>query len=303
MQRMRLIIRCILSLTLVTVMWLGVDPSSASAQEVQVSGPLAGAPACIDCRLYRENRFSIKPFVGFTLQDEFSRTIMFGAEAGYHFTDWIGIGLWGALAPVHIDTDLTDQVGSQGQSTTNNRLSLPSTGGFDQQIGEIKWAAGLEAVFIPLRGKLALFQKLFIDTDFSVFGGVALVGIEERANVNTGSGPTDVCLTGEASASPACLATQSARASRVAIAPSFGVALTAYATDFFGISLEWRALPFSWNTSGTDEGGKDENGNTNGGDFPDGKINGDDRIFHFNHMFSLGFIFYLPPETGRTTAD
>ncbi|MCB9708413.1 MAG: hypothetical protein H6714_06490 [Myxococcales bacterium] len=298
---MSLIATCTKILTLGSVAWLGIVVPQASAQEVQVSGPLAGAPACIDCRIYRENRLSIKPFAGFTLQDEFSRTIMFGAELGYYFTDWIGIGLWGAIAPVHIDTDLTDQVAQRGQSTTRNRLSLPSAGNFNQQIGEIKWAAGLEAIFIPLRGKLALFQKLFIDTDFSVFGGVALVGVEERANVNAGSGPTDVCLAGESAASAACLASQTGRASRVAIAPSFGVALTAYASDFFGVSLEWRALPFSWNTSGTDEGGRDADGSYTGGDFPDGKINSEDRIFHFNHMFSLGLIFYLPPGTGRTT--
>lgn len=301
MQRTRLIARCTMILTLVSASWLGVNPSSASAQEVQVSGPLAGAPACIDCRVYRDNRFSIKPFAAFTLQDEFSRSIFFGAQLGYYFTDWIGLGLWGAFAPIHIDTDLTDEVVRQGQSTTRNRLSLPSAGGFDEQIGEMSWAAGLEAIFIPLRGKLALFQKLFIDTDFSVFGGIALVGVEERADVNSGSGPNDVCLTGESTPTPACLDSQSARASRVAFAPSFGVALTTYANDFFGISLEWRALPFSWNTSGTDEGGRDEEGNLDGGDFPDGKINSEDRIFHFNHMFSVGLIFYLPPGTGRTT--
>ena len=30
-----------------------------------------------------------------------------------------------------------------------------------------------------------------------------------------------------------------------------GVGLMLYATDFFGISFEWRALPFAWNTSGS----------------------------------------------------
>ena len=94
----------------------------------------------------------------------------------------------------------------------------------------------------------------------------------------------------------ACLDSQTARASRVAIAPTFGVGLVLYFNEFIGMSMEWRALPFSWNTSGTDEAGKGK-----GDEFPDGAINSDDRIFHFNHMFNLGFIFYLP--TGAEVSE
>ena len=58
------------------------------------------------------------------------------------------------------------------------------------------------------------------------------------------------------------------------------------------LNLEWRALPFSWNTGGTDEDGR-VNLNGDGG-FADGLINADDRAFHFNHMFIVGWSFYLP---------
>ena len=37
-----------------------------------------------------------------------------------------------------------------------------------------------QVTFSPFRGKLALFQKLFVDTDLYVHGGVAFVGVKER---------------------------------------------------------------------------------------------------------------------------
>jgi outer membrane beta-barrel protein len=272
-----------------------IDAPEASAQDVQITGPLAGAPACRHCRIYRELRFQVQPFVGFTLQDEFTRTIPVGLQLQFHFTDWLGLGVWGAWAGLNLDTGLTDEVQTQGQTTDRNRLSLPCSErtmntpghacnsapeGFPDQIGRMQWLAAAQLTFIPLRGKLSLFQKLFIDADFYIAAGVALVGVEERAEVLD----TNICAT----AGAACVATQSERESRIAFAPTFAVGLMLYATDFFGVSFEWRALPFSWNTSGTDEG-------RDGGEFPDRRIDANDRTFHFNHMVNIGFSFFLPP--------
>ncbi|MEM9195137.1 MAG: hypothetical protein AAGF12_38550 [Myxococcota bacterium] len=265
-------------------------PSQAEAQEVQVTGPLAGAPACRNCRIYREGRFQLQPFIGFTLQDEFTRTIPLGLQINYHFTDWLGIGLWGAWSGINLDTGLTSEVESQGETTTRNRLSLPNRQGFPEQIGQIDFMAALQLTFIPLRGKLALFQKAFIDADFYVFAGFAIAGVTERAEVST-EGDFNPGLCDNLNPNPAvpdiCDQSQVADESRIALAPTFGVGLMLMVNEFFGISFEWRGLPFSWNTSGTDEAGPD-------GEFPDGLINSDDRIFHFNHMVNIGFAFYLP---------
>src|SRR5688500_4148678 len=81
--------------------------NTAHAQDVQITGPLAGQPAVRHMRQYRVNRFFVTPSVGYTLQDEFARALFFGGSIGYHFTDWLGISAWGAGAPVNIDTDLT----------------------------------------------------------------------------------------------------------------------------------------------------------------------------------------------------
>jgi outer membrane beta-barrel protein len=274
------------------------------AQDVEVKGPLAGAPAVIGLRIYREMRFQIQLQGSMTLTDEFSRTVLVGGQLMFHPTDWLGIGVWGGFGLANIDTGLTDQVVSKGQTNTVNVLSLPNPARFADQIGHIKWVAAPEVQFIPLRGKLGIFEKLFVDTDFYIFGGVGMVGLEERKNVDASfvgmcrSNARNMATGMEnLSSEVACLqGTQTDRATRMAIAPTFGAGLSLYMTDFLAMTIEWRALPFAWNTSGTDESGDAR------GDFPDGAIDEKDRLSHFNHMISLGFAFYLPTTPKLSTA-
>jgi outer membrane beta-barrel protein len=275
---------------------------TAHAQEIEVKGPLAGAPAVIGMRVYREMRFQVQLQATMTLQDEYSRTILGGGQLMFHPTDWLGIGVWGGFALAHIDTYLTDQVQGKGQTNEVNVLSLPNARNFPNQIAHINWMASPQVAFIPLRGKLGIFEKLFIDTDFYLIGGVAFAGLEERAAVETdqftscknmGAGSAG----GNLAAQITCFSrTQGNKTSRSTIAPTFGVGLSLYMADFLAMTIEWRAMPFAWNTSGTDEAGDSR------GDFPDDKINEKDRLSHFNHMLTLGFAFYLPTEPGHSHA-
>lgn len=280
---------------------LALVPTGAQAQQIQITGPLANADACRHCRIYRQGRISISPLVGFSLRDEFDRTIFFGASAEYHITDWLGIGGFFAFGGVHLNTGLTDQVNGKGVSTERNRLSLPcgsnnagsaacaaARSGFDDQIGQITFVAAPQILFIPLRGKLALFQKVFIDTDFYFHLGFAIIGLDERADVpgDPAGGPSTVCAGAPVPAG--CVATQQARASRITFNATFGAGMRLYINDVVAITLEWRGLPFRWNTSGTDESGSPD------GDFPDGIIDSHDRIRHFNQMVSVGASIYLP---------
>ncbi|MFW6067094.1 MAG: outer membrane beta-barrel domain-containing protein [Myxococcota bacterium] len=266
---------------------VAAEPRLAAAQQVQVTGPLAGEPAVRHMRLYREGRLQLAPVVSFTLQDEFSQTMFTGAQVAYHFVDWLGVGIWGAFGAAHLETNLTDEVRGKGQTRQRNAVSLPSGENFPAQIGELNWAAALQLNFIPLRGKMSLFQKVFVDTDFYIFAGVAAVGVTERADVES-----DVCT----AAPPAgagrdnpCIATQFASESRVAIAPTFGIGLDFFISDWVAILFEWRGLPFKWNTSGFDVLGGDDK-------TPDGQVDDEDRVFHFNHMVSLGVSFFLPTD-------
>lgn len=257
--------------------------STASAQQVQVTGPLAGAPAVHHMRIYREHRLMLVPHVGITLRDPWQRSLMVGGQLHFHFTDWFGIGLWGSYGGVNFHTDLTDQVIDAGMTSGPNRLSLPSRAGFGNQLAQTTWAAGPQLNFVPLRGKLALFQKLFVDTDFYLQAGVVFLGIQERANFNPGSD----CGGTPDEISACYLDSQSARSNRVTVRPSFGTGLNMYFNSFLGMQIEWRGWPVAINESGTDEGGPN-------GKFPDGSIDKHDRIGRLHHMVSLGFILFLP---------
>lgn len=264
---------------------------SATAQELDVRGPLAGAPAVMRMRIYREGRFHIQPFAAMTLQDEYTRAVIIGAQLTYHFTDWLGVGLWGGFAPVQLQTSLTDEVAQRGSTNERNTLSLPSRAGFPDQIAKINSVVAAQATFIPLRGKLGLFEKLFVDTDFYLFGGAAFVGLQERSDIDSVG-----CQVSGTTITQTCLDSQRDSTKRTTVAPTFGAGLSLYITDFLAMSIEWRALPFSWNTSGTDEAG-------DAGRFADGSIDDKDRLFHFNHMVSLGFAVYLPFEPTISHSD
>lgn len=281
-----------------------IETPHAAAQEVQVTGPLAGAPAVRKMRIYRDGRFSIQPEFGATLVDEFKRTMLFGATAGYHFTDWLGVHAFFDYG-ASLDTNLTKQVKNTGQRTDYNALSLPDPKGFGNQVGQVKFLTGVQATFIPLRGKLSLFQAWFVDTDFYLFGGAAFASVQERADVNTHGGTTclpqtfrDARAIGDTmfnTVNAACKATQSVHATRLAIAPTFGAGLSLYLTSYLAMTIEYRAFPFKWNTSGTDEGGLNTKRQADSsGPFPDGKISAADRTSQFNQMVKLGFAFYLP---------
>jgi hypothetical protein len=283
-----------LALGLVTVEGLQGD-NTLSAQDVHVSGPLAGAPAVMNQRLWRDMRLHVEPFFAFTIGDEYSRSLIVGGELRFHFLDWLGIGGWGGYSVATLDTNLTKEVRDSGEAATTNanRLDLPSSDGYPNQVGRINWWSGVELHFVPFRGKLAMFQKVFVDADLDFFIGAAFVGVEERKNAegvpaeSTDAGYSDCIIEGETAIDAGCLGSQTARSKRTVIAPSFGIAFSAFFKEFVGISFRWRGIPFKYNTSGTDNN-------------RDGTIDSNDRLRQFNNMFTVGVIFALPPKIKTT---
>jgi hypothetical protein len=264
--------------------------SQAEAQEIQLTGPLAGAPAVRKLRLHREGRFEIAPGVSFTLLDQYQRTIMPGLRATYHFTDWIGVGVWGGFG-FQYNTGLSDELqekaidgracGANSSSKACRLTAVNLTHGklSDDQLGKMQWVVAPQITVVPFRGKLALFSSLFVDTDVHFFLGPAFVGLKERApcGFDEDGGKLTPCeksfeLEG-----------------RVAVAPTFGLGLNFYPSSFVGFGAEWRALPFSWNTSGFDNHGGGANE-----DFPDTAVNSKDREFHFNSMLTVNVSFQFP---------
>jgi hypothetical protein len=266
--------------------------SPAEAQEIQLTGPLAGAPAVRKLRLHREGRVEVAPGVSFTLLDEYQRTIMPGLRATYHFTDWIGVGVWGGFG-FQYTAGLTDELQEKAIDNRDcaNRpftkacrltaFNLTRGDLAEDQLAAMQWVAAPQLTFIPFRGKLALFASLFVDTDVHFFLGPAFVGLKERRECGPDAGVP-------------CSDDESFQLeSRLAVAPTFGLGLNFYPRQlkFFGFGVEWRGLPFSWNTSGFDNRGGGPNE-----EFPDTAVNDEDREFRFNSMVTVSFSFQIPPQ-------
>jgi len=264
---------------------------AAEAQEILLTGPLAGAPATRKLRLHREGRFELAPAVTFTLLDEYRRTIFLGARLGYNFTDWLAIGAWGGYGGLlQLNTSLTDNIQEQNAI----RIQRATTGGmpldterrltavnlsreFEDQLGGMDWVVTPQVTVTPFRGKLALFQSIYLDTDLYVFGGPAFIGITERADCS-------YCVSNNRDPFP--------MTSRVGITGSFGAGLSFYINEWAGVGWEYRLLPFSWNRGGFDTagGGKDE-------EFPDNKITSADQRFDFKQLMTISFIVNMPFKT------
>jgi outer membrane beta-barrel protein len=268
-------------------------PAVAEAQEVQLTGPLAGAPAIKRLVLHRHGRMHLGLVPAFSLSDEYVRHLFVGLRAEYNILDFLAIGVWGGYAPLTFETGLADEVQTKAYSNNTqagtqnlnfpygeNMQGEPARSNFPDQLGRMQWIGVGQITLIPLRGKLGLVGKVFLDVDVYGFLGVGAVGVQERGDL--GRSGTDGHPENNNSPSEVTQST------RVAIAPTFGAGINLYFNKFIGMTLEYRALPFSWNRSGTDECCVD------GESFPDDQIDADDRQLSFNQLFSLGVVFALP---------
>jgi outer membrane beta-barrel protein len=269
----------------------GAIAKPAAAQEIQLTGPLAGAPSVRKMRLYRQGRFELAPGLGFTLLDEYQRTIFVSARLQYNIFDFLGVGVFGGFGAASLNTDLTDKIDSTAPRNTRTAANLPPAGQkFADQTGKLKWMAVPQVTFSPFRGKLAVFQKLFVDTDLYLHLGAAFIGVQERGDCGAGTSGPATCVPQAGKPSPFATNT------RTAIAPTFGLGLSLYFSQFVSMNIEYRALPFSWNRGGFDSRGAGPDAS-----FPDNKINSEDQTFKFNQMIFIGAGFYLP--TKATISD
>lgn len=298
--------RCLLALAAAAATYGA--PEVAEAQEIQVTGPLAGAPAVRRLRQHRKGRFEIAPNASFTLLDEYQRTILLGARLNYNFTDWLAFGVWGAHGTIKTTSSLADQIqdvndrrfnddpninpdAGKGSNDTDRRLTAPNVGqNFKKQLGAINWVVAPQFTFVPFRGKLALFEKIFVDTDVYFFIGPAFVGLSEREDCGPDTSVDCAARAVNANGSPGAPLTKGTN-SRVAIAPTGGIGISLYTGPFTSVGIEYRALPFAWNT-----GGFNTRGGPPGEDFPDNKVDDKDRQFKFNQMITLSVSFYLPTK-------
>jgi outer membrane beta-barrel protein len=265
----------------------------ARAQEIEITGPLAGQPSTRHLRLYRQGRFELAPAVSFSLLDEYRRAIIVGARLNYNITDWLAVSVWGGGAVANLTTDLTDQIDQKAPrdqlTATQVNHSMPQFGGnapFADQTGRIQWMVVPQVTLVPFRGKLAIFNKIFVDTDFYLSLGPGFVGLQERNDCNpSGTGGVPPCN------DPTKGAFGLKSATAITGTGAFG--LTFYPSDFISFGAEFRGIPFKWNRSGFDTRGSGPNQN-----FPDGSVNSQDETLRFNTLVTIfvGFSFPLQPK-------
>ncbi len=293
-----------------------LSTKQAPAQEILLTGPLKGAEAVHDLRMYRKGRVEFAPTATFTLLDEYMRQLFVGARLNYNITDFLAIGAWGGFSPTPLkfEAGLVEKIQgvSNGRKRTNqaalalgeqpdlrNRLTSLNLGDqFADQLGTVDWVVAPQITFVPFRGKIALFQSIYIDSDLYFFAGPAIAGVTERADCN---GPRSTLAGGCSSERPSGVldaqgvdipipnAETFPTAKRVAIAPTFGLGFTFYINRWNALGFEWRAVPFSRNT-----GGFDNHGGGPDAEFPDQQVDSDDRDLKLNQMLSVSWNFYVP---------
>ncbi len=302
---------------LLALMLVLAEARDACAQEIILEGPLVGQPAVRHLKLLRKGRLSIAPNIGFTLVDDFRRNIIFGGKLEYNILDWLSVGFWGGYS-LGVETNLTEEIKKKAQS---NQMNLPEKDRIGTQIGKLNWITTLQINVIPFRGKLAMFSKLFIAADIYLFVGGGVAGIEDRGyaaddeakntydrlitdpalHVDPVTGPYINCTDvdpndGKADDLNLCLDMEQ----RVAFVPTFGGGVTLFVNEWMSVNLEYRAIPFKINKSGTDEVGMNAkrqfysgSGSAKDYIFPNHVINDDDRVWHFNHSLQISYAFYF----------
>src|SRR4051812_43987737 len=132
----------------------------AEAQQILLTGPLAGAPAVRKLRQHGKGRFEVAPAISFTLLDEYQRTIFAGARLQYHFTDWLSFGAWGAFGVAHMPTYLSDQIqqvnadrrATPGISRDEELTAVNLGPDFTKQVGTMDWVVAPQLTAVPFRG-------------------------------------------------------------------------------------------------------------------------------------------------------
>lgn len=262
----------------------------ASAQEIQVTGPLKGAPAVRRLRLYREGRIEIAPLMAFTILNEYRHTGLVGARLNYGVTDWLSLGVWGGVGVIGVPTALSEKIDdttvrSSDQPSLNlmNVSGEPGKGAFQKQVASISFMALPQVTAVPFRGKLALFQSVFADVDAYIFAGFGVVGTKERADCKD----FVTCATRDRAGAT--------MESKTKLAPTWGLGFNFYMSKMMSLGFEWRMVPFAWNRAGFDSRGLDQSGATSDkGEFPDQKIDATDSTYKFNQMLTVSLGFYFP---------
>jgi hypothetical protein len=198
--------------------------------------------------------------------------------------------LWGGFGAIGVPTALSDKIDettvrSADQPSLNlmNVSGEPGKGSFQKQVASISYMALPQVTAVPFRGKLALFQSIFADTDAYIFAGFGVVGTKERADCKD----FVTCATRDRN--------EAVMESKTKLAPTWGLGFNFYMNKSISLGFEWRMVPFAWNRAGFDSRGLDQAGKpSDKGAFPDQKIDSTDSTYKFNQMLTVSVGFFFP---------
>jgi outer membrane beta-barrel protein len=313
--------------TILTVMAaftaLGVwSPGEAHARK---KGVLEGEPIVRKKLQLRKFRFQLTPFIGMSLSQPFVHMGYVGARAGVHFADWIGLRAgfgYGVVAldskllkainrgglPVGIEPGATDTSVSGGpmcptepsggapcRQIVDDDNPAPLLHDFRSGLTKAQWQASVDAVFTPFSGKLGLFSAIFTEYDIYLFGGLGLVGFNQRYSGAQSTAELlgidpETCIQGDGTENDECILHPVKSDTGVKVGGSFGAGLNLFLTDWVSLNLEFQDIVTRNNLAGL---------NTTVSDIPPKVDNGDKDVFH-NVTFQLGATFYMPFKAKRT---
>ncbi len=155
--------------------WMAT-PSEAAAQDlpedkVKVSPLEAGGPIVRRKLLYRSTRLEVMPYFGGTITDTFTQNMFVGANAAFHLTNEVSIGLNGGFGFLHPATSL--------RTSTEQTVRNPE----DLTYSQIDWLVDLEGQWVPIFGKFSLMDGIILNYDIHLIGGVGFVGQSAVASV------------------------------------------------------------------------------------------------------------------------
>ena len=119
--------------------------------------------------LYRSTRFEAAPMLAMTAGDAYLRDAVTGASFNYYLTNAIGIGLTAGFAPLHLETNLANNVQTSLQENDQARLE-------NLKFSFMQWFAGLEFNYVPLFGKFSIMNSSTLQYDIHIIGGLTMVG-------------------------------------------------------------------------------------------------------------------------------
>lgn len=136
----------------------------AAVRAASAADALAGRIPPISGQLHtKAGRLELTPTVNLSLNDAFFSKVLFGAKAGWHFTDHLSVH--GAFA-----AGLNRETGSTTVCTSTG-CRPASAAQLAQVPGNIRSVGSLELGFSPVYGKLNVFAEKVLHFDLSLLGG------------------------------------------------------------------------------------------------------------------------------------